>query len=472
MKPWNGRFTADVDPDLERFSSSLAEDRRLVTHDILGSLAHVRTLEQAGLVDAEEARRLQEGLRTVHRRLVDGDAELDPALEDVHMNVESLLGDEVGEVAGKLHAGRSRNDQVALDLRLWTREAAVELGQAVAGLVEALLSKAADHVETPMAARTHRQPAQPTTLGHHLHGHAVRLVRDVEAAADVVEACQTSPLGAAAVAGTTLPTDPSVARDLLGFDATFANATDAVQDRDFAADAVYAAARTAVHLSGLAEELVHGSDPAVKTVELPEALTTGSSIMPQKRNPDAAELVRAAAGQTLGDLTGLLGVLDGLGAGYHRDLQQTKPPLLAALSRVPQAAGLLADVVAGARWDADRLAAELTDELLMTDLAEHLVEQGVPFRIAHRRVGELVAEAEETGGDLADLAEERWPGAADVFDLDRSLAARVHGPAPGRVAEKIEAARSDLSGLRADLDAHEERFAAVQAKLLGPSAPT
>lgn len=472
MKPWDGRFDEDPDARFETFASSLAEDRHLIDHDVLGSLAHVRVLEDAGLVDADEARRLEAGLRTVRERLVDGDADLDPALEDVHMNVEALLGDEIGDLAGKLHAGRSRNDQVALDLRLWTREAAVDLGLAAADLVDALLAAAEDHVATPMAARTHRQPAQPTTLGHHLHGHAVRLLRDVEAALEVVEACQVSPLGAGAVAGTTLPTDPSVAADLLGFEATFANATDAVQDRDFAADAVYAAERTAVHLSGLAEELVHGADPSVGHVTLPEPFTTGSSIMPQKRNPDAAELVRAAAGRTLGDLVGLLGVLDGLPAGYHRDLQATKAPLIDAMTRVPQATRILADVVEGATWHPDRLAEEVTAQVLVTDLAEHLVDQGVPFRQAHRQVGELVAEAERTGEDLVDLAEDRWPGAAEVLDVERSLARRTHGPAPEQVAKKLETARTQLTGLREDLTACEERFASVRAKLLGPDAAT
>lgn len=472
MKPWSGRFTDDTDPDLEAFSSSLAADVHLLKHDILGSLAHVRALADAGLVTDDEAAALAGGLRDVYDDLVSGDAELDPGLEDIHMNVEALLGDRVGKVADKLHTGRSRNDQVALDMRLWTREAAADLAWALADLADLVLDRAGDHVETPMAARTHLQPAQPTTLGHHLHAYAVRFLRDVRTAVQAAKACEVSPLGAGAVAGSTLPLDPRVAAEALELRATFDNATDAVQDRDFALDATYAATRSAVHLSGLAGELVRWSDPALGYVTLPEAYTTGSSLMPQKQNPDAAELVRATASDVVGDLTVLSTLLGGLPAGYQRDLQQTKPPVFHALGRVPEAARILAGTLEGATFHTERLRGTIRGELFATDLVDHLVDQGVPFRQAHRQVGDLVAEAEDTGVDLADLADKRWPGAAEVFDVDRSLAAKSHGPAPDRLRDAIGRTRSDLEDAAVDLDAVRDRIARAEANLFGAPGPT
>lgn len=472
-RPWGGRFEAGVADEMQAFSSSLAEDARLVRHDVLGSLAHVRALHDADLLTDAEAAELAAGLRAVLADLRSGEATLDPALEDVHMNVEALLRDRVGELAGKLHAGRSRNDQVVLDLRLWTRQALLDLGAGLWELADALLAQAGDHADTPMAGTTHLQPAQPVTLGHVLHAHARRALRDADRALDAYRRTNAaSPLGAGALASTTLPLDPAVAAAALGFDAAFDNSLDAVADRGFAADALFAAAQAAVDLSGLAEELVLWSSPQFGYVALPESYATGSSLMPQKRNPDAAELVRGRAGEAVGDLAALMTTLKGLPSGYHRDLQEAKRPLLRTLPRVAESARVLAAAVQGATVHQDRLADGVTDALFATDLAEWRVEQGVPFRRAHEEVGALVREAEAAGVGLAEMAEKRWPGAGEVFDVGRALDRRVHGPAPARVAERVRAAREDAEALRSTLVRALGRLDAAEANLLGGDGPS
>lgn len=458
-KAWSGRFRASPAAAMEAYSQSVDEDQALVRHDVAGSIAHVHALEDADLLAPDEAEGLREGLRAVHEALQAGEAHLDPAHEDVHMNVEALLEDQVGDLAGKLHAGRSRNDQVALDLALWTRETALDLAQALAEAQEALLEAAADHADTPAAGETHGRPAQPLPFGVLLEAHAAALGRDAQRALAAADAASESPLGAGALAGTTLPVDPTVAADLLAFCDVRANPADAVAARDFAADLLHAATQAGAHLAGLGDQLADWSHPAAHVATLPEAYTTGSSLMPHKANPDAAELLRAGAGPVGGAQAAHAQVLAGLPAGYHRDLQEAKALLLDAVPPVVEAAGIAADLVDGTEFHPPDPLEAAGATLLATDLAEALVEEGVPFRDAHEQVGALVRDAEEKEVPFQDLARKRLDAADAVLDVHRSLARRTPHAAPAdvqaRVADTLEenaALQDEIADLQAELD--------------------
>ena len=460
--PWSGRFSDAPDKAFLAFSSSLAEDRQLAREDVLGSIAHAQTLADAGVLTTEERDAIITGLREVLADLDAGRAELREELEDVHMNVETLLGKRVGALAGKLHTARSRNDQVALDLRLWTRAQLAALAESLLDLADALAQQAARHADAPMPGYTHLQPAQPVTLGHALHAHAERFARDAQRAIDAYARVNVSPLGAAALAGTSFAIDPAATARRLGFDAPFANSLDAVSDRDFAAESSFVAALAGVHLSGLGEELVLFSSPAYGFLRLPEAFTSGSSIMPQKRNADSAELLRGRAGPAIADAHAILVTLKGLPLAYNRDLQEAKAPLMRALPRAVESARLARAVVDGLQADADRMRAALAHgHLEATELADLLAQRGMPFREAHHVVGALVKQSDDTGTPLGALAA-KHPAFAGA-DLARfgpgDAAARktsAGGTAPERVAAQVAAARGRIATLRADAAA---RFA-------------
>ncbi|HEX6989073.1 MAG TPA: argininosuccinate lyase, partial [Bacillota bacterium] len=372
-----------------------------------------------------------------------GRIQLDPRLEDVHMNVERLLEQRVGEPARRLHTARSRNDQVALDLRLYLRRRTAGLRRAIARLVGVLCDLAEQHAETVMPGYTHLQRAQAVTLGHHLLAYAEMLNRDDQRFADAARRMGESPLGAGALAGTSLPIDRERTAADLGFDGVTANSLDAVADRDFAVEFLAAAAILMMHLSRLGEELVLWSTQEFGFLTFSDAYATGSSMMPQKKNPDIAELVRGRAGRVYGDLVALLVVLKGLPLSYNRDLQEDKRPVIDAADTCDACLMILADALAGARFDTERMAAAAADPALgATDLAEYLVERGVPFREAHHVVGRLVA---ETGGlkrlDLETLQRHHPAFAADALDrLDPGRAVRARnlpgGPAPERVRRR------------------------------------
>ncbi|MFA5862495.1 MAG: argininosuccinate lyase, partial [Candidatus Thermoplasmatota archaeon] len=385
--PWSGRFDAAPDKAFLSFSSSLAEDKLLVREDVIGSLAHVATLRDAGLVTMDEHGAIASGLRAVLADFEAGRAELREELEDVHMNVETLLGEHTA-AAGKLHTARSRNDQVALDMRLYGRRALLALAGGLVAYADALLSKAAEHADLAMPGYTHLQPAMPVTLGHAMHAHAERALRDAERAMDAFARCNVSPLGAAALAGTSFPIDPRKTAVLLGFGAAFANSMDAVSDRDFAAEALFVAALTADHLSGLGEELVLWTSPAYGFVTLSESLTTGSSIMPQKRNPDAAELLRGRSGRSIAALNAVLITLKSLPLAYNRDLQEAKGPFVVALPYAVQSVHMARALVEGMRPVPEKMRAALAHGYLeATELADALAQRGMPFREAHHVVG-------------------------------------------------------------------------------------
>ncbi|HEY7202502.1 MAG TPA: argininosuccinate lyase, partial [Candidatus Dormibacteraeota bacterium] len=392
-KLYSGRFAEGLLPELERFSSSLAVDLRLAPYDVAGSIAHARGLRAAGLLSADALRGIEAGLRRVGEELGSGAFAFVDSDEDVHTAVERRLTELFPEGGARLHAGRSRNDQVALDLRLWCRAACGRLAAAVAALVEALAGQAAAHADLPMPGYTHLQRAQPVTAGHHLLAHAEPLLRDGRRLRAAYEAADVLPLGAGALAGSTLPLRRDVVAAELGFAEVARNTMDAVADRDFALDLAYSCAAVGLHLSRLGEDVVLWASAEFGFVALPDRVATGSSIMPQKKNPDIAELLRGRSGRALGSLTALATVLKGLPLTYNRDLQEDKVALFAAVDNAEgclEAARLLVEHLT---FDRDRLAAALADPgLLATDSAELLVAEGTPFRQAHHAVASQVRE--------------------------------------------------------------------------------
>ncbi|HEY8656712.1 MAG TPA: argininosuccinate lyase [Candidatus Limnocylindria bacterium] len=448
---WSGRLTAGLDPRVRAFTSALALDRAIARHDVRGSIAHARMLGRQGIVAAADAESLVTALHTIDAELAAGSFPWPKDAEDVHSAVEQVLTDRIGPAAGRLHSARSRNDQVALDLRLFTVDALDALDAALGALGRTLISRAEDEVDTVMPGYTHLQRAQPVSLAHHLLAHVEAFRRDRARAANARERTAVSPLGAAALAGTPHPVDPQSVALELGLGATFRNSIDAVGDRDFVAEFVFVAALTAVHASRLAEELVLWTGSEFGFAAFSDAHATGSSIMPQKKNPDVAELVRGRAGRIIGDLVAVLTALKGLPLAYAGDLQEQRIPLYDAATVAP-ALDALALVLEGLSFD--RVAMRRATErgmLAATDLADYLVRQGVPFREAHGIVGRIVSERLAAGRDLAGLtvAELRrhdprfGDDAPAETDIDRSLRARTSpgGTAPARVREALGEAR-------------------------------
>jgi len=449
---WAARFAKPLDPRIRAFTSSLELDRRIAAQDVRGSIAHARMLGRQGIVAQADAEALVAGLEAIAAEIAGGTFAWPADAEDVHSAVERVLRERIGDAAGKLHTGRSRNDQVALDLRLLSLELLDALDAAVVALAGALLDRAADEVDTILPGYTHTQRAQPVSLAHHLLAHVEALRRDRERIAQARSRAAVSPLGAAALAGSSYPLDPaSVAREL-GLAATFRNSVDAVADRDFVAELVFVAALAAVHASRLADEIVLWSTSEFAFAELADEHATGSSIMPQKKNPDVAELVRGRAGRAIGDVVAVLAILKGLPLAYDSDLQEQRVPLYDAAAVAP-ALEALALVVRGLAFRRERmLAAAEAGGLAATELADHLARRGVPFREAHELVARLVRERLARGRDLADvtaaelLAHDRRFGPEAVADMRavRAVAARrgPGGTAPERVREALAEARA------------------------------
>jgi argininosuccinate lyase len=469
VKTWGGRFEDAPDPTAADFGRSIETDVELAFDDILGSMAHVRALGRAGVLTDGEVEALLAGLAAVRADIESGALRWDPALEDVHMNVEAALEARVGPAARKLHTGRSRNDQVSTDLRLWLRRTIDDLDAALVGLERALIDLARRHVDTVMPAHTHTQPAQPVLLAHHLLAHVEMLERDRGRLADARRRANVSPLGSGAVAGSGFPLDREAVAAELGFDGVTRNSIDASGDRDFVAEALAAFAIAMVHLSRLAEELVWWSHPRLGFVRLADAFSTGSSMLPNKRNPDPAELGRARAARVIGDLAGFLAVLKGLPLGYQRDLQEDKRPLFEGARELRRSLDVLAGVIASLTVDETRLRAAAEEGYVTaTAVAEALVELGVPFRSAHHVVGRLVrtAEADRLGLDalpdaavtaaLAESDDEKARALASdpttaghvraAASIEGALARCdvIGGTAPHRVADELEAATRRL----------------------------
>ncbi len=462
-KPWGGRFEKRTDRRVERFSSSVHVDRRLWSQDIRASLAHARMLVRQGILTQAEGERLEEGLRGVEAELESGTLALDPSLEDIHMNVERRLAELVGEVAGKLHSGRSRNDQVATDFLLWMREEVLEVRHALLGLRTALVERAKREIYVVLPGYTHLQRAQPVRLAHYWLAHACALERDDGRLRDARARMSRCPLGAGALAGSTLPLDPDGVAQELGFEGPALNSLDAVSSRDAALELLAALAILGVHLSRLCEELVLWSSSEFSFVELDDAFATGSSLMPQKKNPDVAELVRGKTGRLVGDLTGLLVTMKGLPLAYNRDMQEDKEPVFDAVETVKGCLEVLAPTLETLHVRAEVMREAASDPaLLATDLAEHLVGRGVPFREAHEAVGRMVRRAHELGVPLdgvpRQVCREIHPeldlDPREVLALDRSLEARTGPGAPARpsVERAIREAEQGLSATSAELE--------------------
>ena len=426
-KAWAGRFAAPTAAAVEAFTTSLPVDRRLYPHDIAGSQAHVRALVRARLLSRREGVRLARALDRVRAELDESRFRFRAADEDIHMAIERRLIELLGPLGGKLHTGRSRNDQVALDLRLWVRAECDAVDAALARLMRALGTVARRHRDAILPGYTHLQRAQPVLLAHHLLAYREMLARDRGRFRDLRARADELPLGAGALAGAGFPLDRRLVARTLGFARVTRNSLDAVSDRDAAAEFLAAAAIAAVHLSRLAEELVLWATEEFGFLELPDAFATGSSMMPQKKNPDVAELVRGKTGRIFGALVALLTTLKGLPLAYNRDLQEDKPPLFDAAATLRESLDILTAMLPRLHFRTDRMAAAADGLLLATDLADALVEQGVPFRDAHAIVGGLVRHCLATGTALRDL-----DGAVLRRHSPRLTPALVQGLTPAR----------------------------------------
>jgi argininosuccinate lyase len=459
-KLWGGRFRTSLDPAIADFTSSLAFDRRLAVHDAVGSLAHARALMEAGVLDGEEGAAILRGLSEILDDLEDGELQVDGDFEDVHSWLEARLVDRIGEPARRLRAGRSRNDQTAVALRLYLRARLPRLVTGVADLAETWARQADDHRETWMPGYTHLQHAQPVTLGHHLSAHAFALLADGERLVRVYDEAGRSPLGAAALAGTSHPVDLRRTAELLGLEAPYPNTLLAVADRDYVASALFATSLVMLHLSRWAEEVILWCGREFGFASLGDRASQGSSLMPQKRNPEAVEILRGKAGRVCGRLAGLLMTLKALPLAYDSDLQEDKEPLFDALDTTTGSLRVAGITSRSLTFHPERMEAALEGgHLTATDLADHLVRGGTPFGEAHRQVGRAVLEAERRGCDLAELPdevlEERCPGAGGeagraALDVRRAVRARNGhgGPAPERVAEQAAAAVASAETLR------------------------
>ena len=444
---WGGRFSKPPAPEAEMLGQSLKVDERLASEDVQAGIAHVAALHDAGLVTADEVDALQGALRKVGDAIAVGSFVFDPRDEDIHSAIERGVTDLLGDVGAKLHAGRSRNDLVATDVRLYLLAITRSIDADVRSLMRALIVRALEHTADPMPGSTHARPAQPITVGHHLCAHGWALARDRGRLADWRVRASVSPLGAGALATSTLDLDPAATAERLGFDGVFENSLDAVSDRDVLQEFLGVAAILATHLSRLAADLARWTDPALGWAELDEGYSTGSSMMPQKRNPDTAELARGKAARITGDFVTLTALLQGLPLGYQRDLQEDKEPVFDAVDTLETVLPALIGAVATLRIDTAEMRAACADpSLYATDVAEAMVRTGVPFREAHRRTGDLLRRLDVDGRTLRDLTDEEWiaegvPDGAALLDPDRSIASRVGpgGPSPASVLAQCDA---------------------------------
>jgi argininosuccinate lyase len=451
MALWGGRFNEPTDDDLRALNDSLSFDKRLYKQDIYGSVAYALALVDAGVLSDAEAVSITDGLRRVLEEFEAGAFEVKPGDEDIHTAVERRLVELVGSVGGKLHTGRSRNDQVATDFRLWMMEEIGKVEALTAGLQAALIEQAEGHIETLMPGYTHVQPAQPITAAHWLMSFFWMLARDRERLKDAQRRTNVSPLGSGALAGTPLAIDREKLALELGFASCSHNSLDAVSDRDFVAETLFALALLGTHLSRLAEDIILYSNPAFGFITLNDRYSTGSSLMPQKRNADPMELARGKTGRLIGHLTGFLTTLKGLPSTYNKDLQEDKEAAFDAFDTMEKILPVVTAVTATLQLNPDKMLAALSDEMLATDLADYLVRKGMPFRQAHHVVGQAVRLASEQKVTLSQLSHETLYRLSNlferdvetVFDFRTSVAARraAGGTAPDAVRVQIGEAK-------------------------------
>ena len=452
---WGGRFSEATDAFVQRFTASIQFDQRLYRHDIQGSVAHATMLETAGVLSAEERDKIINGLKEVQQDIENGDIQWSIPLEDVHMNVESALTDKIGITGKKLHTGRSRNDQVATDIRLWLREEIDAIAGEMTRLQQGMVQLAETEADTIMPGFTHLQTAQPVTFGHHLLAWNEMLERDYGRLLDCRKRLNQSPLGAAALAGTTYPIDRELTASLLGFEQPTRNSLDSVSDRDFAIEFCAFASVLLTHMSRMSEELVLWTSAQFDFIDLPDRFCTGSSIMPQKKNPDVPELVRGKTGRINGHLISLLTLMKSQPLAYNKDNQEDKEPLFDAVDTVKDCLRAFADMVPAIQAKKDNmLEAARRGFSTATDLADYLVRKGIPFRDSHEIVGKSVAYGIESGKDLSEMSLEELQQFSDeiqddvftVLTLEGSVAARNHigGTAPQQVRQAAATAASLL----------------------------
>ncbi|WP_208586014.1 argininosuccinate lyase [Gracilibacillus suaedae] len=468
MKLWGGRFTKPTNELVDEYTASISFDKKLAQYDIQGSLAHVEMLAKCEIIPTEDAETIEKGLKVVAEKIKAGEAELTEANEDIHMNVEKLLIDEIGAVGGKLHTGRSRNDQVALDMRLYLRDSLVTLVELLKNLQEALLKQAKANLDTILPGYTHLQRAQPVLFAHHMMAYVSMFERDVERLSDSFKRVNRSPLGAGALAGTTFPIDRHYVAEKLNFDGVVENSLDAVSDRDFVVEFLSNASLTIMHLSRLSEELVQWSSAEFNFVELDDAFCTGSSMMPQKKNPDVAELVRGKTGRVYGNLMGMLTTLKGLPIAYNKDMQEDKEGMFDTMETLKGALALFAPMIETMEVKKENMYAAVAEDFSnATDLADYLVNKDLPFREAHVVVGQVVLHCIQENKYLLDLSLADFQSFSELINEDiydvlspKSVVnARdvVGGTAKNRVEDQIEQAENRLTETGAWIEIHEEK---------------
>jgi argininosuccinate lyase len=455
---WSGRFDEPVAEIVKRFTSSISFDYRLAEYDIAGSLAHARMLAACNVITAQDLSDIERGMTAIKAEIAAGKFEWLLDLEDVHFNIEKRLTTLVGDAGKRLHTGRSRNDQVATDVRLYTRAACDEIARLLIALQRSFIAVAEQHADTILPGFTHLQVAMPVTLGHHLMAYVEMFARDYERIVDCRKRVNRSPLGAAALAGTTFPIDREMTAKELGFEAVCRNSLDAVSDRDFAIEFLSASTITMMHLSRISEELILWMSPRFGFIDIADRFCTGSSIMPQKKNPDVAELVRGKMARVQGHLVALTTLMKGQPLTYNKDNQEDKEPLFDTVDTITQTLIIYADMIGGIRVKADRMRTAASEGFATaTDLADYLVRKGVPFRDSHECVARAVKAAEVKGVDLADLSLAELQNFSNVITddvfasltLEGSVAARKHigGTAPERVRDEIKLAKARLNAL-------------------------
>ncbi len=456
-KMWGGRYTEATDAFVEAFTASVEFDHILAAYDIAGSIAHATMLEKSAIISSAELEQIKSGLAEVLADIESGNFSWSVALEDVHMNIERALTERIGETGKKLHTGRSRNDQIATDIRLYLRDQIDRISSTIRKLQSGILDLAADHTETIMPGLTHLQVAQPVVFGHHLMAWFEMIERDHQRLADCRKRVNIMPLGAAALAGTGFPIDRQLTAELLGFDDIAENSLDAVSDRDFAIEFASVASLLMMHLSRWSEELILWASPQFDYIELPDRFCTGSSIMPQKKNPDVPELIRGKTGRVFGSLTALLTLMKGQPLAYNKDNQEDKEPLFDTVDTLLGSLTAFADLIPAIAANRDNMRnAALRGYATATDLADYLVMKGLPFRDAHEVVGRLVADGISAGKDLSELSLETMQAQSNLIEgdiftvltLEGSVNARNHpgGTAPSQVTRAIQRAREAIAG--------------------------
>lgn len=450
-KPWGGRFKEEMSKSVEKFTSSIDFDKRLYKEDVEGSIAWANALKRAKVLTVAEAGKIIKGLKGILAGIQKGSIRLKEELEDIHMNIESLLTKKIGEAGGKLHTGRSRNDQVATDLRMYLKKEISEILKSVTILQKGLIKTAEDNINVIMPGYTHMQQAQPILFSHYIMAYFEMLERDKERFADSLKRIDVMPLGSGALAGSAYPIDRTALAKELGFKDITKNSLDAVSDRDFVAEALFCISLAMMHMSRFCSELILWSSSDYDFIEIGDAYTTGSSLMPQKKNPDVAELVRGKTGRVYGDLINILTVMKGLSLTYNRDLQEDKEPLFNSIDTLRTSLGIFSEMLSSLKINAKAMKDAVKDTIVATDLADYLVHAGIPFRSAHEIAGRIVAYCEKNKKDIDELSLEEFRGFSekinnDVYEaltIEKSIEARdvVGGTATKQVLKAIANAK-------------------------------